>query len=47
MVSWWGTYSYFKNGKDEIGDIELINSAYVSLGSFVSRIRSKSIGNYT
>ena len=45
MVPWWGTDSYFNNEQIQIGDIEIMNSAYGSSGSFVSRIRSKYIGH--
>ena len=47
MVSWWGTYSYLNNEKIQIGDIELMNAAYGSSGSFGSIVRSKYIGHIT
>ena len=45
LVSWWGTDLYFNNEQIQIGDIEIITSAYGSSGSFWSRVRSKSIGH--
>ena len=47
MVSWWGTDSYFINEKNQIGDIEMMTSAYSSSGSFGSKVGYKSIGNNT
>ena len=46
MVSWWGTDSYFNNEQIQIGDVELMNTAY-GFGSFGSRVRYKSIGHKT
>ena len=43
MVSWWGTDSYFNNEQIQIGDTEIMTSAYGSSGSFVSKVGSKSI----
>ena len=37
MVSWWQTYSYFNNQEIRIGDIELMDDAFGSSGSFGSR----------
>ena len=45
VVSWRETDSYFNNEPIQIGDIEIITSAYGSSGSFVSRVRSKYIGH--
>ena len=47
MVSWWRTVSYFNNEPIKIGYIELMNDAYGSSGSFVSRVSSKYIGHNT
>ena len=47
MVSWWGTDSYFNTKQVQIGDIEIMISAYGLSGSFGSRVRSKSIGHNT
>ena len=47
MVSWWVIYSYFNIEQIQIGDIEIMISAYGSPGSFGSRVRSKSIVNNT
>ena len=47
MVSWQGTYSYFNNEQNQIGDIESITAVYGSSGSFGSRVRSKYIGHNT
>ena len=47
MVSWWQTDSYFNNEDIKIGDIELMDDAYGSSGSFGSRVRYKSIGHKT
>ena len=47
MVSWWETYSYFNNELIHMSDVELRNAAYGSSGSFVSTVRSKSIGHNT
>ena len=47
MVSWWGTYIDFNNKQIQIGDIEIMTSAYGSPGSFGLRVSSKSIGNNT
>ena len=44
MLIWWGTCSYFRNEQIQIGDIEIMNAAYCSSGSFGSRVRSESIG---
>ena len=45
MVSWWGRYSCFINESIQIGDIELMNNAYGSSGSFGSRVSFKYIGH--
>ena len=45
MVSWWVTDSYFNNELIQIDDIKIMTSVYVSSVSFVSRVRSKSIGH--
>ena len=34
MISCWGTDSYFNNEQIQIGDIEMMTSAYGSSGSF-------------
>ena len=47
MISWGVTDSYFNYEQIIIGDIEVMNTAYVSSGSFVSRVRSKSIAHNT
>ena len=47
MVSWWGTASYSKNKRIKMGDIEVMNSAYDSSGSFESRVRSIFVGHIT
>ena len=38
MASWWGTYSYFNYELIQIGDIVLMNDAFVSSVSCVSRV---------
>ena len=47
MVSWWVIYSYFNIEPIQIGDIDIIVSAYCLSGSFGSIVRLKSIGNDT
>ena len=47
MVYWCKTDSYFNNENIQIGDIEIMNAAYGSSGSFGSRVRSKYIGHNT
>ena len=43
MISLRGTYSYLNNEQIQIGDIEIMTSAYASSGSFGSIVRYKSI----
>ena len=47
MVSWWGKDSHFNNESTKIDDVELMNDAYGSSGSFGPRVRSKYIGYNT
>ena len=47
MVSWWVIYSYLNNEQIQIGDIEIMNSAFGSSISFESRDRSKYIDHNT
>ena len=47
MVAWWLTNTYFNNELIQIGDIEIMTSAYGSSVSFGSRVRSKYIGHNT
>ena len=47
MVSWWGIDSYFNIEQIQIGNIDVMISAYGLSGSFGSRIRYKSIGHNT
>ena len=47
MVSCWVNDSYFNNKLIQIGDIEIMTSAYGPSGSFGSRLRSKDIGHNT
>ena len=47
MVSWWVIYSYSNNEQIQIGDIEIMNSAFGSSISFESRDRSKYIDHNT
>ena len=47
MVSWWLIDSYLNSEQIQIGDIEIIISAYGLWGFFGSRVRSKSIGHNT
>ena len=43
MVAWWGNYSYFNRELIQIGDVEIMTSAYGLSGSFVARVSSKQI----
>ena len=47
MVSCWRIDSYFNTEQIQIGDAEIMISVYGSPGSFISRVRSKSIGHNT
>ena len=47
MVSWWGRYSYLIYEPIQIRDFVPVNAAYVSSGSFLSRVRPKYILYYT
>ena len=47
IIYLWGTDSYFIHKKIQISDVELMNAAYGSSGSFISRVRSKSIWHNT
>ena len=47
MISWWGNDSYINNELIQIGDIKNMSHVYGSLGTFVSIVRSKSIGHNT
>ena len=47
MISWWVTYSYFNNDRVQIVHTKIMTTAYGSLVSFVSRLRSKYIGHNT
>ena len=47
MVSRWGTDSCFNHEHIQIGGIKIMTSVYGSSGSFVSIVRSKSIGHNT
>ena len=47
MVSWWGIDSYFNNEPNQISEVELVNDAYGSSGSFLAIVRSKPIGRNT
>ena len=43
MVSWWGIDSYLNSKQIQMSDIEIMNAAFGSSGSFGSRFRSKCI----
>ena len=45
MVSLLVGHSYFNNEQIKISDVEIMNAAFGSLGSFRSRFRSKCIGH--
>ena len=47
MVYWWGIHSYLNIEQIQIGDIEIIISAYDSSGLFGSKLWSKYIGHNT
>ena len=47
MISCWVIDSYFNNEQIQIGDIEIMISAYISSGSFGCRVMYKSIVNNT
>ena len=47
MVSWWGSDSYFNNGKIKVSDIEIMNAVLGSSGKFGSRDRYKCIDHKT
>ena len=47
MVSLWIRYSYLNNEQIQISDVELMNAAYGSSGSFGSKVRWNSIGHNT
>ena len=38
MFSWWGRYLYFNNENIQTRDFVIMNAAYVSSGSFGSRV---------
>ena len=47
MVYWWGRYSYFNIEQIKTSDVEIINAAFDSSGSFGSIVGSKCIVHNT